>query len=183
VTRSIILILGTLLWLTAARATGDDRVLHIRTAEPSLASAVTTGVHWSPLFRDLIRRLDVSDVVVYLEYAKTLDDGIAGQLSFVSSAADLRYVKIVIDRRLLGGDRVSMLGHELQHATEVADATWVVDQATMATLHSRVGIERMSCGHRVFDSRAAIDAGNRIRREIGSAGSISHGSHLSPDGR
>lgn len=172
-TRSIILSLGIRLWPTAARAAGGGCILHVRSAEPSLSAAVTAGVRLSPQFRDLIRQIDASNIVVYLEYATTLSEGIAGQLSFVSDVAGWRYVKVVIDPRLVGGNRVSMLGHELQHAAEVAGATWVVDQATMAKFYSRVGIERTICSHRVFDSRAAIDAGLRIYHELGSAAVIS----------
>jgi hypothetical protein len=59
-----------------------------------------------------------------------------------------------------------MLGHELRHAVEIADADSVVDQASLGAAYRRFGFAStvMRSGEG-YDSQAAIDAGRRRRAE------------------
>ena len=56
-----------------------------------------------------------------------------------------------------------LLGHELQHAIEVAQEAWVHDQATLTALYQRIG---MHGGHHVYDTIAAQQVGRMVRREL-----------------
>ena len=56
---------------------------------------------------------------------------------------------------------VALLGHELQHAVEVASAPDVMTPAQLATLYRRIGVP-MGPGR--YDSDAARTTGYRCRR-------------------
>lgn len=47
---------------------------------------------------------------------------------------------------------VAILGHELQHAAEIAAAPWVHDAGTLARLYRRIGLR---LGSNAFDTAAA----------------------------
>ena len=60
-----------------------------------------------------------------------------------------------------------MLGHELRHAIEIANAASVVDETSLGAEYRRIGFAsgamRAGCG---YDSRAAIDAGQQVWSEL-----------------
>ena len=143
---------------------------HIRSTYPELRAALETGVAHSELFRELVDRIDASDVVVHLLYDPDPTPGVAGHLTFAASAGGVRYVRIAIAPRLGGYDLLAILGHELQHAVEIADAPSVVDQASMAAFYATVGERRATDRGTTFDTAAAVAAGARIRREALSGG-------------
>ena len=57
-----------------------------------------------------------------------------------------------------------MLGHELQHALEIAQAPGVQDEASMRRYYERAGAGRSH--ERGFETRAAQDAGRQVRLEL-----------------
>ena len=62
---------------------------------------------------------------------------------------------------------VGLLGHELQHAVEIADAPEAIDEQTLIGLYQRIGIGgAIRNGIRSFDTAAALVAGQRVSREI-----------------
>ena len=145
---------------------------HIRSTEPELRAAVDAGVAHSDSFRELVDRLDASDVVVHIVYDHDPAPGIAGHLTFAASAGGVRYLRIAIVPRLSGYDLLAILGHELEHAVEIADAPSVVDQASMAAFYAAVGERRLSDRGSMFDTAAAVAAGDRIRREVLGGGRV-----------
>ena len=77
-----------------------------------------------------------------------------------------RYLRISLDRRYGSGQRLTLLGHELQHAVEIADAPWVTDHEGVATLYRSIGF-RSDNGHDdCYDSRLAIETGHQVQREF-----------------
>jgi hypothetical protein len=63
---------------------------------------------------------------------------------------------------------IAMVGHELQHAVEVLDATEIVDASTMAAAYQRWGYRQRDTGDRRvgFDTAAAVLAGRQVWREM-----------------
>jgi hypothetical protein len=59
---------------------------------------------------------------------------------------------------------VSVLGHELQHAVEIAAAPEVRDLATQRNFYLRTGYETRGGGY--FESEAALEAGRRVAAEF-----------------
>lgn len=91
--------------------------------------------------------------------------GIAGFVTFIASNAGWRYIQVKIARSLPRGVQVAILGHELQHAVEIADAAEVVSEASLAAFYGRIGSEHRVGGCRSFDTRAAIEVQQRVFRE------------------
>ena len=91
--------------------------------------------------------------------------GLAGMTQFVVSAGGVRYVRIAIESSLVGRDSVAILGHELQHAVEIADARWAVDRATVQRLFRTIG-HQSSGGRDRYDTDDAVMIGQRVGREL-----------------
>ena len=110
----------------------------------------------SPLVRALIDRLDQSDVVAYIRFARFTDPLLEGRVGWLSQAGGrLRPVQI------------ATLAHELQHAVEIAGAPAVVDTRTLADHYGRIGMRTSHTqGLETFETRAAITMGALARREI-----------------
>src|SRR5262245_2800241 len=95
---------------------------HIRSSQPELLEAIDDGARVSQTFRRPLDRLDASDLVVYVGYRSRLGAHLAGQTTFLTATAGVRYLRISIDPAVPGFQRIALLGHELQHAVEIAGA-------------------------------------------------------------
>jgi hypothetical protein len=63
--------------------------------------------------------------------------------------------------------KIAVLGHELQHALEVAQNPDIVSPGTMASAYERFGFTRKRGWDRVdFDTKEAIVTGVTIAREL-----------------
>jgi hypothetical protein len=140
---------------------------HVRPLDAPTRAAFNSGMKGSPLFRELVAQLEGSDLIVHVESDCTMRDRVQGKLLFVTAAGGVRYLRVRIGCAVTGIRQVAILGHELRHAVEVADAPWVVDESTMAEEYRRIGFpSRSDTGGSSFESRAAIDAGERILRDL-----------------
>ena len=139
---------------------------HIRSDEPDLLDALTTGAGLSPTLRALVDRLDSSDVVVYLRFGRSSSPTMAGHLSFITAAAGRRYLQVTIDRRPMGCRRIAILGHELQHAVEIAASPAVTGEPSLAELYRRIGFRSGGAYPECFDSAGAILAGRSVEKEV-----------------
>ena len=62
------------------------------------------------------------------------------------------------------GEMIALIGHELRHAVEVAEAGDVHDQDSLTLLYQRIG-ER-GRGEHLFDTVAAQTTGRQVRKEL-----------------
>jgi hypothetical protein len=160
------LFLITLVTSAPIRADPVPRHPRLRLTDSRLEQVVGHGRRQSPSFQALLDQLDATDLVVYVECAR-LPARVDGQLTFVTAAAGARYVLVRIAWDLALARKIAILGHELQHALEIARSPDVVSAETMAAAYQRFGFIRNRGGKRVeFDSVAAIDAGMAISREL-----------------
>ena len=152
--------------LLSTQAFDHDPRNHIRTTDRRLIRLLRDGVRSSETFRRLVDRLRHSDVIVYLECAANTGSS-GGRLTFVSAVADWRYVHVRVARLPSADVQIALIGHELQHAVEIANAPDVVDLPSLAREYQRIGFlnPRLTPGVS-FDSSAAVDAGYRVLREI-----------------
>src|SRR5262249_2421148 len=137
---------------------------HVRVLDERLREWIGLGVSGSPTFSSLLDRLAESDLIIYVQLADRIKGGMGGQMSFVVTTPAARYLRIEIvpDGRTL--EMVALLGHELAHAVEIADAPCVLDSASMAAFYMRVGEPRADRTR--FESAAARVAGERVRAEL-----------------
>lgn len=169
VVRTCVLPLLLLLSLPATSLAFDTA--HVRPNDSRMQIAIADGVAHSLLFRDLVAQLEASDVIVYVESDWTMPDRIQGRLTFMSWAGGRRYVMIRIAQGLTGVQQVAIIAHELQHALEIANADSVVDETTMAAEYRRIGFTSGAVKHGAgYDSRAAIEMGQRVWEELNHRG-------------
>jgi hypothetical protein len=140
---------------------------HVRTIDARLEAEINEGVARSPFFRQLVTRLDASDVIVYVESECPMSPRLFGRLTFMAAGGGRRYVNVRISCALNDNAQIAALGHELRHAVEIADAPSVVDERSLAEEYRQIGF----ASHAVpigsgYESRAAIDAAARGWAEL-----------------
>jgi len=147
------------------------RDCRVRTTDRRLVAAVDRGLRDSPTFRALVNRINASDVVVYVnaDWETMLPPGLDGRLTFLSATGGFRYVVVRVNTKLSTPRLVSLLGHELQHAREIADSDAIVDSISLAREYGvRLGYRNRNTTreYQTFDSEAAIRTGEQVLREL-----------------
>ena len=109
-----------------------------RPVDPLAAETFARGREQSAVVRALVATLEASNVLVHIETSRSLPLGIGGTTRFVVSRGGYRYVRIQISTELSKSARVAILGHELQHACEVAESR-ADDVTSIQQLFAKVG--------------------------------------------
>ena len=151
--------------MAAESITVEPRRPPIRSTDRRLRSLLEDGVRNSPTLRALVARLHASDVVVYLQCEGP--NAPDGRLTFVTSAAGLRYVVVRV-ARFPRPQQIAMMAHELQHAVEIADTPAIVDGESLEREYKRIGyVNQWSSLPGVsFDTHAAVRAGQQVLKEL-----------------
>ena len=165
----------TLAVTTFALVAASDRHVHaadiqrIRPMAPYLGVLLREGMAGSPTFRALVERIERSDLVVYIAPG-TLDSRLRGRLKFMGGARNARYLRIEVGWQGSETRSIASLGHELQHAVEVADAPTIRDEESFGREFARIGYpsSAVQFGEDRYDTRAAVDAGFRVWQELAS---------------
>ncbi len=137
---------------------------HVRGASPRMMKMLDLAIQRSRTFAALVKAIDATDVILHVEEVRTLPVGIDGRLSFVHATGGVRYLRAQVAMGRGAVDTMSVVGHELQHALEVALAKEVRDEASFEALYVRIG-DRPSHPDR-YDTAAAREAGRRVRNEM-----------------
>jgi hypothetical protein len=140
----------------AVRAGGAVAVAHVRALDPDAAAMR------SPTIARMVDALQRSDVLVYLHLCLPSGSVYGNQTRLQVVTSGWRYVAVWIDQGQSLVDRIMMLGHELQHVMEIAEATDVRDQAGIRRLYSRIG-RPVDHG---FETAAAFDVQCKVLREL-----------------
>ena len=143
-------------------------VPRLRPLTESTKIVIERGLRQSPSFRELVERLQRSDVVVYVDEDYFQSKALAGQLSFLTRAGGYRYVRVRLQWRSHDSQQIATLAHELQHALEIAGRPDIVDHESMARAFADFGHQRPPGSGAVesFETTAAMDAGDRVWREL-----------------
>ena len=136
----------------------------VRVTDPRLQSMMAEGLNRSKTFASLVTSLNRTDVIVYIESVMVLPKGTMGRLAMLPRAGEFRYLRIQIRSDLSRRESISLIGHELQHALEIADAQEVRDSSSLIRLYERIGHE--SNGEHAYDTDAAQDMGRIVSREL-----------------
>lgn len=141
----------------------DSRIRCLDRESRRIVALAVTG---SPTVTRMVAELEKSDLIVGIQFcplAKTL----LGEARIVTATPDVRHVRIRIKIPNSTDALISVLGHELQHALELAAAPDVRSADAQADLYRRIGYERHSGGY--FETQAALDAGRAVAAEIAHA--------------
>lgn len=147
---------------------GTFRDPRVRPYDARSASLLLEGIERSTTIRAIVDRLEELDVIVYLEIQPALSKKLAGRLTWMAATASHRYVRISLNPELNQDALIAALGHELQHALEVAEAPSIVDGPSLQAYYERHGV---SSSHQAngWDSLAARVIGDDVRRELAGA--------------
>jgi hypothetical protein len=92
---------------------------------------------------------------------------VRGALTFVTRAGGFRNLRIRVAVPLSPRATIALIGHELEHASEVAADASVIDQESFERLYRRIGDACIEHGAtRRYDTRAARESGTRIFAEL-----------------
>ncbi len=147
-----------------AAAGAARRWSHVRAVTPGAADLLAQATGRSAVITALLDQLERTDVVVYLSdsMARTAGEP-AASLRFMTSAAGIRYVHVLIHSwDAPPWERIAWLGHELQHALEIAKAPEVRDGEGVRRLYGRLGWKSPAG----FESAGALAMGERVRNEL-----------------
>ena len=136
----------------------------VRPGDGRSAALLIEGLERSATIRSLVNRLESSDVIVYIQRQPLLRNGLAGGVTWISTAGGYRYVRVSWSPELSTSLAISTLGHELQHALEIANEPSIVGAETMEEFYRKTGIT--AADHSGYDTLAARDCGQAVRREI-----------------
>lgn len=136
--------------------------LVVRPLDHSAAATLTRALACSALVRALVSELDTTTAIVHVEVSQTLPSGIAGATRFVVSRGGHNYLRVSVSATLRLDLRAIMLGHELQHALEIA-RSGATSHAAVKRLVETTGYRT---GPHLYETELALRSERRIRTEL-----------------
>ena len=143
--------------------THDNPQVRLRPTTALGRKVIDAGLARSMTFRRLVQRLESSDVIVYVQMRPNMPSEVGGLLEFMGRGGTNRYLRVSVGSLHHQNVMVALLGHELQHAAEVADAPDVQSPAAFAEFYRRIGLPT---GAGRYDSLAAQTAGRTVQSEL-----------------
>lgn len=140
---------------------------HVRPLSEHARVTLADGRTRSPTVARLLAALDESDVIVFVD--TRVDPAIpTAETSLMTTSAGARYVSVIVNPRLSPDQRIEYLGHELQHAVEIAEDDCVVDGPSIRRRFAEIGREVPGAGpHAVaFETDQARQISLDVRREL-----------------
>jgi hypothetical protein len=143
----------------------------LRCSDEFLLDMLDRGLSQSATLRDLESHLERSQVIVYMARS-VLPTGLVGKTTLIGAGNGWRYLSLRVDSRVEPVDVLTVLGHELQHVVEIADAKEVVDQASLAALYRRIGVSSSGAdiGSLAFETAEALAMGRRVHADMAGRG-------------
>jgi hypothetical protein len=148
-----------LLLLPSVVAAGER--LTPRPLDPIAVDAFARALARSAMVRSLVATLEASNVIVHIESSRQMPAGLAGTTRFITARGGFRYVRIAIGADLPRDARVAILGHELQHACEVAESA-ADDVEGLRRMFAREGVRDGD----YFETMTALETEKRVRIEL-----------------
>ena len=141
---------------------------NIRASDDELVALLEDGIKRSATFKGLVDRLSKSDVILYVRPDVTAKANAPTKLTFLAAKGGFRYLVIRVGAGQSKDKQLATLGHELQHAVTIADASSVVDSASLRREFERVGkLTQPNVGDDFFfESPVAEEVRRRILTEI-----------------
>ena len=137
----------------------------VRPNDSRSAAIVLDGLRRSETFRTIVEGLEQRDVIVYVLIQPSLKGRLAGAVTWLSATKRFRYVRVGLSPTITGDAAIATLGHELQHALEIADQPAIVDEKSLTAHYMRIGIS-MRVQHNGWDTEGARQIGDDVRRDL-----------------
>ena len=154
--------LSLFLLLVVVSSAAADPLLMVRPVDAPAVQTLARALDASAIVRALVGEIELSNVVVHIQFARDLPAGLAGTTRFVTSRAGYRYVRITIAVTLREHDRLAILGHELQHAAEIARS----DAHDVTRLRAVIDAAGFRTRANYFETDAALQIEKHVRQEL-----------------
>ena len=152
----------------ANRTTSNVMPSAIRSSDRALNELLAEGYTRSTTFQRLVDSISMTNTLVYVEAGVCAFGHVnACLLPFMATTDKGRYLRVVITQplNLAKRDRlIALIGHELQHALEVAERPEVIDVTSMIAMYRRIGFPLK--GRAGYETSAARAAGTAIFEEL-----------------
>ena len=145
-----------------ATANGGPR---LRPYDSRSAALLVEGLRRSSKLRTLVDQLEKGDVIVYVQMQQSLRGRWAGALTWIAGTQEFRYVRVSLSPALRGSTAIATLGHELQHALEVANEPSIIDAQSLNAFYRQHGFS-VSQRENGWDTEAARLAGEEVRQDL-----------------
>lgn len=109
----------------------------VRPLDGVAAEAFARGMRRSETFRELVAGLEKDGLIVHVVTRRDLPPTVTGATRFVADRGGSIYLRIELSTWLPQSMRVSVLGHELQHASEIASSGARSSDAVLAFYKAR----------------------------------------------
>jgi hypothetical protein len=146
---------------------------HVRCLDARAKQLLAAAREQSATVAALVERLDATDVAIYVTTtapAVRVAGMPRGTTALLSATAAGRYLQVWVDMRRPEAERVAVLGHELQHALEVAADAGMRDSLSLAKLFERLGAESGAGAGRAktrqYETAMALDVEARVVAEV-----------------
>jgi hypothetical protein len=134
----------------------------VRGVDPRAQAVIGRAELSSSTIAALTAALKSTDVVALVQIA-LMPVPLGGDMRWLVAAGGCRYLIVRVEARRSPAEQMELLGHELQHAKEVAATKEVRDEATLAALMTRIG---RKTGEGTFETDAAMRVGRLVRAEV-----------------
>ena len=142
--------------------TFGDPACHVRPIDARAAASLARAIARSPLVRDLVDRLTATNVIIHFELSHQMPPGVIGMTRFGASRGGYRFLRVAVAAALRDDDAAPLIGHELQHALEIAQSD-VADVADLRRLMQATGYRT---GGTMYETDAARAIEKDVRREL-----------------
>jgi len=134
----------------------------VRSTNPAIAAALVEADRRSPTFNALVRTIEGTDGIVYVERGICRRGVHACLTHAVTSGGGFRFLRILVDSVDDVVELMATIGHELRHAIEVLSEPSVRTAAAAYNFYSR----EAATGRDVFETPAAVRAGVAVADEL-----------------
>jgi len=142
---------------------------HVRSTDSRILERLREGAARSTTFKTLVDQLENTGTIVYVEY------GLCGFGHYkaclphaIAVVGDTRFLRIIVEVGAGGAQQLALIGHELQHALEIARAPNIRSPDDITALFRRIG-RSPHCPRGTpdcYETTAALAAGNAVLREV-----------------
>ncbi len=134
----------------------------VRAVDAGVQALLDDAARRSVTIRGLMDRLACTDAIVYVEIMASPSAAMA-RTKLVTASADARFLRVGIKATVQFPDITPILGHELQHAVEIAERPDVRDEDAMRRLFAKIGRQ---VGHDSYETDEAHEVERRVRVEM-----------------
>ena len=165
------LLLSTIVTLPVSAQSLDDPTTfllspasRVRCLDREARKLLEAAMAVSPTIVRMVTDLQSSDLIVGIETEVLKKKGLKGDTRVTSAAPAVRHVRIRVGIPDNQSSLIAVLGHELQHAVEIAGAPDVRDAATQRAHYLRIGYEPVGRGY--YETEAALETGRQVSSEV-----------------